>query len=58
MVEQLVTRFRALLGGRGDDASGMSRTTMTSVVPGPDPEWDELLAWSRESEDDPEWDER
>ena len=55
MVERLVTRFRALLGGRGDDARVDGGFDDEPGVPGFDPEWDELLAWARESEDEAEW---
>jgi hypothetical protein len=57
MVEQIATRFRALLGGRGEDpvAGDEQDDDDLDGVPGPDPEWDELLAWARESEDEPEW---
>jgi hypothetical protein len=59
MVERLVTQFRALLGGRGagapvdDDLDDLDDEL--AGLPGPDPEWDELLAWAREGEDEVEW---
>jgi hypothetical protein len=56
MVERLATRFRALLGGRGEAApAGEQQDDDDDLggLPGPDPEWDELLAWARESEDEP-----
>jgi hypothetical protein len=59
MVERLVTQFRALLGGRGagapadDDLDDLEDEL--AELPGPDPEWDELLAWAREADDEVEW---
>jgi hypothetical protein len=59
MVERLVTQFRALLGGRGahapvdDDLDDLEDEL--AGLPGPDPEWDELLAWAREADDEVEW---
>ena len=59
MVERLVTQFRALLGGRGagapvdDDLDDLEDEL--AGLPGPDPEWDELLAWCREADDEVEW---
>ena len=57
MVERLATRFRALLGGRGEHPPVAAEQDDDDLggVPEADPEWDELLAWARESEDDPEW---
>ena len=57
MVERLATRFRALLGGRGEPAPAEDEQHDEDLggLPGPDPEWDELLAWARESQDEPEW---
>jgi hypothetical protein len=55
MVEQLVTRFRALLGGRGDDERAEAGFEDEPAVLGFDPEWEELIAWARESEDETEW---
>jgi hypothetical protein len=64
MVRHFAIRFRALLGGRGLPASaegyeGNQDEAEDDLggLPGPDPEWDELLAWARESEDEPEWQE-
>jgi hypothetical protein len=59
MVERLVTQFRALLGGRGADAPVDDDLDdledELAGLPGPDPEWDELLAWCREADDEVEW---
>jgi hypothetical protein len=59
MVERLVTQFRALLGGRGADAPVDDDLDdledELAGLPGPDPEWDELLAWAREADDEVEW---
>jgi hypothetical protein len=59
MVERLVSQFRALLGGRGADAAVADDLDdlgdESAGLPGPDPEWDELLAWAREGDDEVEW---
>ena len=59
MVERLVTQFRGLLGGRGADAPVADDLDdledELAGLPGPDPEWDELLAWAREADDEVKW---